>query len=42
MVAVYGRILEAMEAEGWAPPRRRVSLSRPRLLWLALTIGVFG
>ena len=42
MVAVYGRILKAMEVEGWAPPRRRVSLPRPRLLWVALVTGLFG
>jgi phytoene synthase len=42
MVAVYGRILAAMEAEGWAAPRRRISLSRPRLLWVAATTVLFG
>jgi phytoene synthase len=35
MIAVYGRILKAMETEGWNPPRRRVSLSKMRLLWVA-------
>jgi presqualene diphosphate synthase len=42
MIAVYGRILKAMEAEGWRPPRRRVSLGKARLLWLALTSGLLG
>jgi phytoene synthase len=42
MIAVYGRILKAMEAEGWAPPRRRVSIGKPRLLWIALTTLAFG
>jgi phytoene synthase len=35
MIAVYSRILKAMEAEGWAAPRRRVSLGKARLLWVA-------
>jgi phytoene synthase len=42
MIAVYGRILKAMEAEGWRPPRRRVSLGKARLLWVALTAGLLG
>ena len=42
MIAVYGRILKAMEAEGWRPPRRRVSLGKARLLWVALTSGLLG
>ena len=42
MIAVYGRILRAMEAEGWKPPRRRVSLGKARLLWVALTAGIFA
>jgi squalene synthase HpnD len=42
MIAVYGRILKAMEAEGWNPPRRRVSLGRARLLWVALTTGILA
>ena len=42
MIAVYGRILKAMEAEGWNPPRRRVSLGKARLLWIALTAGLLG
>ena len=42
MIAVYGRILKAMEAEGWSAPRRRVSLGNARLMWVALTAVVFG
>jgi phytoene synthase len=42
MIAVYGRILKAMEAEGWNAPRRRVSLGRARLLWVALTAGILA
>jgi phytoene synthase len=42
MIAVYSRILSAMEADGWMPPRRRVSLSKPRLLWVAATTALLG
>ena len=42
MGAVYGGILSRMEAEGWAAPRQRVSLSKPRLFWLLLRHGLFG
>jgi phytoene synthase len=42
MSAVYGRILKAMETEGWTPPRRRVSLGKTRLAWLALTKVLLG
>ena len=42
MIAVYGRILAAMQAEGWRPPRRRVSIGKPRLLWVALTTVLLG
>jgi phytoene synthase len=42
MIAVYGRILKAMEARGWAPPRRRVSLGKARLLWVAATTVALG
>ncbi len=42
MIAVYGRILKAMAAEGWKPPRRRVSLGKGRLLWVAATTALFG
>ncbi len=42
MGAVYSRILAEMEKEGWSPPRRRVRLSRGRLLWIVLRHGLFG
>lgn len=42
MIAVYGRILKAMEAEGWKPPRHRVSLGKAQLLWVAATTAAFG
>ena len=32
MAAVYRTILQGMLAEGWAPPRRRVRIGKPRLL----------
>jgi squalene synthase HpnD len=42
MAAVYSEILREMEKGGWAPPRRRVSLSRPRLAAIVLTHGLIG
>jgi phytoene synthase len=42
MGAVYSAILSAMEQQGWAPPRTRVSLSKPQLAMLALRNGLFG
>lgn len=41
MGAVYGEILKATEAAGFAPPRHRISLSRGKLLSLLLRVG-FG
>ena len=40
MSAVYRRILARMEAEGWSPPRRRVSLGKTQLAWILLTRGL--
>ena len=40
MGAVYGEILKATEAVGFKPPRRRVSLSRGKLLSLLLRSGL--
>ncbi len=37
MEAVYSRILSRMERVGWSPPRGRVSLSKARIGWLALS-----
>ena len=42
MGAVYQEILRQTEAVGWAPPRRRVSLSKPKLLAIVLRHGLFG
>jgi len=42
MGAVYGEILRAMEAQGWAPPRKRVSLPKSRLAMIVLKHGLFG
>ena len=42
MAAVYGTILRQMLAEGWAPPRRRVRIGKPRLLWIVLRCCLFG
>ena len=43
MSAVYGAILTAMDAEGWAPPRAAGRRSaRPRLLWIVLTRGLLA
>ena len=33
MEAVYSKVLKRTEAIGWAPPRRRVTMSKPALLW---------
>ena len=40
MRQVYSEILSKMELEGWAPPRRRISLPRTRLLWIVLRHGL--
>ena len=40
MGAVYGEVLKATEAAGFAPPRHRVSLSRGKLLSLLLRAGL--
>ena len=42
MGAVYSEILRRTEEVGWAPPRKRVSLSRPRLLAIVLKDRFFG
>jgi phytoene synthase len=42
MGAVYSEILRLSEAQGFAPPRHRVSLPRSRLLSLVLRQGLFG
>lgn len=42
MGAVYGRILARTEKAGWAPPRHRLKLSRPELLWVLVRYGLLG
>jgi phytoene synthase len=42
MGAVYAEILRAMEAQGWVPPRKRVSLPKSRLAMIVLRNGLFG
>jgi phytoene synthase len=42
MGAVYSEILSASEAQGFAPPRRRVSLPKSRLVSLVLRQGLFS
>ena len=42
MGAVYHALLQRMLAEGWAPPRRRVRISKPHLLYLVVRCSVFG
>jgi len=42
MGAVYEEILRQTESVGWAPPRLRVSLSKPKLLGIVLRHGLFG
>jgi presqualene diphosphate synthase len=41
MASVYSDILDRIERQGFAPPRRRVSLSKARLLLSVLRHGVF-
>ena len=40
MDAVYSRVLARTEAIGWAPPRRRVTMSKPALLWTVARLMV--
>jgi len=40
MREVYQQILRETETVGWAPPRRRVSLGKARLLWIVLRHGL--
>ena len=42
MAAVYSAILRQMLAEGWAPPRRRVRIGKPRLLWIVARCCLLG
>lgn len=40
MAAVYEKVLARMEAVGWAPPRTRVKVSKPALLWTVLRLSL--
>jgi squalene synthase HpnD len=40
MRAAYGKILDRMQQVGWAPPRRRVSLSKGEKIWVLLRYGL--
>jgi phytoene synthase len=42
MGAVYGAILSAMETQGWAPPRERISLPKTQLAMIVLRNGLVG
>ena len=42
MGAVYSEILRAMETQGWAPPRKRVSLPKAQLAAIVLRHGLIG
>jgi squalene synthase HpnD len=42
MAAVYRALLQDMLAEGWAPPRRRARIGKPRLLYIIARCCVLG
>jgi len=42
MAAVYSAMLRDMLLLGWAPPRRRVRISKPRLLWIVARCSLLG
>jgi len=42
MAAVYRALLDRMLAEGWKPPRQRVRIGKPYLLYLVVRCSVFG
>jgi presqualene diphosphate synthase len=42
MEAVYSKLLKRMEKIGWVPPRRRVRVSKPVLLWTIARLLVTG
>ena len=41
MAAVYAPILVRMEAVGWAPPRNRIKVNKPALLFTVLRLWLF-
>ena len=40
MEAVYAKVLKRMEIAGWAPPRTRVRVSKPALLWTVARLAL--
>ena len=40
MEAVYAKVLARTEAIGWMPPRTRVKMSKPELLWTVVRLGL--
>ncbi|HVV92248.1 MAG TPA: presqualene diphosphate synthase HpnD [Hyphomicrobiales bacterium] len=40
MASAYAPVLERMEAQGWAPPRTRVSVNKAKLLLAVLRYGI--
>jgi squalene synthase HpnD len=42
MAAVYSALLRDMLAQGWAPPRTRARISKPRLLWIVVRCSLLG
>jgi squalene synthase HpnD len=42
MRAIYGAILEKMEAQGWSSPRERARIGRAQLFWIILRYGLVG
>ncbi len=40
MAAAYAKVLGRMKVRGWAPPRTRVRVSKPALLWTVLRLSV--
>ena len=41
MAAVYSPILDRMQAQGWAPPRRRIKVNKTALIFTALRLWLF-
>jgi squalene synthase HpnD len=42
MEAVYRAMLKDMLVQGWAAPRRRVRIAKPRLLWIVVRCTLLG
>ena len=40
MEAVYAKTLRETEKVGWQPPRRRIKMSKPELLWTVVRLGL--